>query len=554
MARHYRTILMLCPGLGYLLLCLTSAPVLADDVMTFGTPAEYSYTLDDFVDGTDYLEPMYGGDGEDLAYYSSDDVRIGCDDGSNDNGHYIYNTPDGDTNRLLPIQNGNYYTQRGDSIELTAYLNDEDDENEELRIFYAVQRYGSGHSTNRKPPGVTGYALYFNGAQGSDDEIEEMQFERWKNGTEVDSSSTFDADIHTGSNFQCGLQFGDTTGDPTHTINCDGHNHTGDPNGITWEDDKYDYGGVGMGGNGNCDTFDDNDDWVVRSLDSTNQGHQNSCHPSGIATGSFKYDYMFRSQSDILATGSSSCAWELGAPDTGSWDEFDYSEYPDRGDLIRYYTRVDDTDDRRTQFWFGTQDEDGNKGYSIEMEWPNDQVEIYHNGGYEKQNTLSNGTMDTTEWYQVLVQWGRPDTTTTLEETIQAEVYNLSNNFLGQVQDTGSIYSDYSEGGIGFESYSGSWPPFGGAFFDQVQKAGMRDINPAGGEEIKGGSSQDISWTSYSVQNCSLSYSPNGGDTWATIDSSVTCSNQSYSWSVPTINSDQVLLRLLGEDSWGFDH
>ena len=71
---------------------------------------------------------------------------------------------------------------------------------------------------------------------------------------------------------------------------------------------------------------------------------------------------------------------------------------------------------------------------------------------------------------------------------------------------------------------------------------------PNGGETLQGGSTYNVFWASQGtqVQNIRLSYSLNGGSTYAIITSSGNPSSGFYAWSVPDVSSTSALLKAEG--------
>lgn len=68
---------------------------------------------------------------------------------------------------------------------------------------------------------------------------------------------------------------------------------------------------------------------------------------------------------------------------------------------------------------------------------------------------------------------------------------------------------------------------------------------PNGGETINGGEEYNISWWSNELSPwLSIEFSSDSGNTWETIDDSVWTLDNSYQWEVPSISSDNCLVRL----------
>ena len=68
--------------------------------------------------------------------------------------------------------------------------------------------------------------------------------------------------------------------------------------------------------------------------------------------------------------------------------------------------------------------------------------------------------------------------------------------------------------------------------------------SPNGGENWKGGTTQNITWTSSNVTNVKLEYSVNNGTNWTQIIASTAASTGSYSWVVANSNTSQALVRI----------
>ena len=69
-------------------------------------------------------------------------------------------------------------------------------------------------------------------------------------------------------------------------------------------------------------------------------------------------------------------------------------------------------------------------------------------------------------------------------------------------------------------------------------------VSPDGGEEWVAGISQDITWTSRSVNDVRIEFSADNGLNWGTIVSDVADSLRSYSWTVPDTSSTQCLVKI----------
>lgn len=76
---------------------------------------------------------------------------------------------------------------------------------------------------------------------------------------------------------------------------------------------------------------------------------------------------------------------------------------------------------------------------------------------------------------------------------------------------------------------------------------------PNGGEEIQGGSTYSITWMSVNLpvgaSTALLEYSSNAGTSWTTITTVANAASNTYSWSVPTLDSTQMRIRVTVTDS-----
>jgi hypothetical protein len=81
----------------------------------------------------------------------------------------------------------------------------------------------------------------------------------------------------------------------------------------------------------------------------------------------------------------------------------------------------------------------------------------------------------------------------------------------------------------------------------EIVGAGTDTLNltfPNGGETLPGGQTQTITWTSSgSISNVKIEYSTDNGTTWKTVTPS-TGDDGSHSWKVPSIESDECLVRV----------
>ncbi len=73
--------------------------------------------------------------------------------------------------------------------------------------------------------------------------------------------------------------------------------------------------------------------------------------------------------------------------------------------------------------------------------------------------------------------------------------------------------------------------------------------SPSGSEVWKGGTYQNITWLSDSVSSVSLMYSLDNGDSWNMIANDINAQNESYSWAVPYLNSQQCKIKIVDSDN-----
>lgn len=69
--------------------------------------------------------------------------------------------------------------------------------------------------------------------------------------------------------------------------------------------------------------------------------------------------------------------------------------------------------------------------------------------------------------------------------------------------------------------------------------------SPNGAELLQTGATKSITWTSGQVNNINISYSVDGGVIWNQIAANYLASNNSYLWTVPSINSTNALIKIV---------
>ncbi len=86
-----------------------------------------------------------------------------------------------------------------------------------------------------------------------------------------------------------------------------------------------------------------------------------------------------------------------------------------------------------------------------------------------------------------------------------------------------------------------------------IIEGALKLSSPNGGESLPAGSTHSINWTDFrSDGNCPgdylLDYSADNGQNWIPVDSNSVSNTCSYDWLVPSINSDQSLIRIIDAD------
>ncbi len=69
-------------------------------------------------------------------------------------------------------------------------------------------------------------------------------------------------------------------------------------------------------------------------------------------------------------------------------------------------------------------------------------------------------------------------------------------------------------------------------------------VSPNGGENWEVGSTNDITWTSESIENVMIEYSLDNGQNWVTITDSIPAVDKSYSWTLPDSATSQALVKI----------
>ena len=67
---------------------------------------------------------------------------------------------------------------------------------------------------------------------------------------------------------------------------------------------------------------------------------------------------------------------------------------------------------------------------------------------------------------------------------------------------------------------------------------------PNGGESWQSGTKPNITWVSNNVSNVKIEYTTNNGTNWTTVNSSITATLGTYTWTVPSVNSTNCKVRI----------
>jgi endoglucanase len=85
--------------------------------------------------------------------------------------------------------------------------------------------------------------------------------------------------------------------------------------------------------------------------------------------------------------------------------------------------------------------------------------------------------------------------------------------------------------------------------FDEVQihkifRPELSLLQPNGGEKLRAGSTQSITWSSIDINDVKIEYTSDNGATWYEIEASVPAANPKYDWLVPKISSNQCMIKI----------
>ncbi len=74
-------------------------------------------------------------------------------------------------------------------------------------------------------------------------------------------------------------------------------------------------------------------------------------------------------------------------------------------------------------------------------------------------------------------------------------------------------------------------------------------VSPNGGEYLEGGGTHNITWASLDITNLDIEFSSDNGSSWIVVAEDVDAANQSYTFTVPDINSSDCLIKLTDSDN-----
>ncbi|MBZ0178161.1 MAG: T9SS type A sorting domain-containing protein [Melioribacteraceae bacterium] len=87
---------------------------------------------------------------------------------------------------------------------------------------------------------------------------------------------------------------------------------------------------------------------------------------------------------------------------------------------------------------------------------------------------------------------------------------------------------------------------------DEVQnlviKPQLKIVHPAPGDTVRSGLPYDITWESGGINRIRILFSSNGGNSWSTVVTDYSASNEFFTWQVPGINSDSCKFYIRDEN------
>ncbi len=86
------------------------------------------------------------------------------------------------------------------------------------------------------------------------------------------------------------------------------------------------------------------------------------------------------------------------------------------------------------------------------------------------------------------------------------------------------------------------------AAFSILAEPELTVLSPNGGETYLGGSTISISWAARGLTTIDIRYSSDGGTTWNTVAEDIDADTESYEWTVPDMESDQLVIEVADAD------
>lgn len=77
-----------------------------------------------------------------------------------------------------------------------------------------------------------------------------------------------------------------------------------------------------------------------------------------------------------------------------------------------------------------------------------------------------------------------------------------------------------------------------------IVQASISVTSPQSGDIFQAGQTKTITWKGENVENVKIEFTSSGGNFWSTITESTDASNQSYTWVVPSVDSDNCKVRI----------
>jgi len=155
---------------------------------------------------------------------------------------------------------------------------------------------------------------------------------------------------------------------------------------------------------------------------------------------SFESEFsVYRGQSEVERSG---CALQGYVNNTALWSFSGYSDYPQRGDKIRYWTRSSDAT-TGNEFLFGVQDV--SNYYMLRFFPDNNEIRLDKvvGGSSNFLTWTTSANIQGGQWYEVVIDWGA-----TQNDTVSIEVLDTNGNVVGTTE---VIDTEFDTGGVGYQ-------------------------------------------------------------------------------------------------------